>query len=145
MGSRCAQYQAPLPFIAFVRTITSPSYRFCTAFPVSSSAVELPVSTAGAAADDGGGVDAFVAAIALAPQIKKQLKKTSNFRQFGMTQFLFQDLEFIFIIEPAVAAGEISGEVPWRRPAIWVGEEGIWGTGSRSDFGFADVISLCLC
>ena len=60
MGSRCAQYQAPLPFIALVRTTSSPSYRLCTALAVSSSAEELPDSTA----VGGGGVEALVAAIA---------------------------------------------------------------------------------
>lgn len=57
-GSRCAQYQAPLPFIAFVRTVTSPSYRLCTAFAATSSAEELPDSTAGAAGP-AGDVDAI--------------------------------------------------------------------------------------
>jgi hypothetical protein len=30
-GSRCAQYQAPLPLTAFARTVRRPSYRFCAA------------------------------------------------------------------------------------------------------------------
>jgi hypothetical protein len=30
-GSRCAQYHAPFPLMAFARTVTSASYRFCTA------------------------------------------------------------------------------------------------------------------
>lgn len=37
MGSRCAQYQAPLPVMAFARTVTRPSYRLFTAFAAMSS------------------------------------------------------------------------------------------------------------
>lgn len=38
IGSRWAQYHAPLPLIAFIRTMTSPSYLLWTAFAASSSA-----------------------------------------------------------------------------------------------------------
>lgn len=46
IGSRWAQYHAPFPFTAFVRTITSPSYLFCTAFVAASSADTPAVAAA---------------------------------------------------------------------------------------------------
>lgn len=38
IGSKNAQYQAPFPFVALVRTITNPSYRLFIAFAAVSSA-----------------------------------------------------------------------------------------------------------
>lgn len=40
IGSRWAQYQAPLPLVALVRTVMSPSYRLFTAFAAGSSVEE---------------------------------------------------------------------------------------------------------
>lgn len=48
-GSRCAQYHAPFPLIAFARTVMSPSYRFCTArAAISSLVMEGPTASVGA-------------------------------------------------------------------------------------------------
>lgn len=45
-GSRCAQYHAPFPLIAFARTVMSPSNRFCTARAAVSSLVIEGLTTA---------------------------------------------------------------------------------------------------
>lgn len=41
IGSKCTQYQAPLPLMALVRTIIRPSYRLFTAFDARSSVVTV--------------------------------------------------------------------------------------------------------
>lgn len=56
IGSRCAQYHAPLPLIAFVRTMTKPSYLLCTAFAASSSEETEVDSTAAAVAAFGAAI-----------------------------------------------------------------------------------------
>lgn len=47
IGSRCAQYQAPLPLVALVRTVMSPSYRLLTALAAGSSVDEEEGSVGG--------------------------------------------------------------------------------------------------
>ena len=77
MGSRCAQYHAPLPFIAFVRTMTNPSYLLCTAFAVNSS-VEAEAEAEAVPAETestGGGAVVFVEAAIVRTQMKNKHKK----------------------------------------------------------------------
>lgn len=63
IGSKCAQYHAPFPFIAFVRTVTNPSYRLFTALAAVSSGIEEEGSV---------GVELVEAIPLLAQQWKRQ-------------------------------------------------------------------------
>lgn len=72
MGCRCAQYQAPLPLMAFARTVTKPSYRFFTDFTAMSSA------------DDGAEEMSIWVELALAIEEKEKEKWKLGFRDFGV-------------------------------------------------------------
>lgn len=105
MGSRWAQYQAPFPLMALVRTITRPSYLFWMAFAVNSSA-ETDSTVAFVAAD-----------IAVRTKLKKKIK---NFREklklYSILQFEFD----LFSKESWDSGGVLNlpGEIHRRWPDL---------------------------